>query len=271
MLISESENQALRERFAPEGSLLRRQQQRMFEMLLWLDRVCRRHRIRYWLGSGTLIGAVRHGGFIPWDDDVDLELLQEDYRRLLQVLPEECEGTDYALQTHETDPGYVFTYAKLRDRRSYIEETNHYDRRCRLQGLFIDIFPLEQIPGPLHWLSNRTIGHIFKIMKNPEYNDQQILRKTTKLFEFNVRFIYPILRWVGKLFPQKVLHYGLGIPYESTRRPEDLFPLKDIDFEGFPFLAPRDPAAYLTRIYGDFRRMPDLDSIHLHTAKVEIY
>ena len=51
-------------------------------MLVWLDAVCRRHGIRYWLGSGTLLGAVRHGGFIPWDDDVDIELPREDYQKL---------------------------------------------------------------------------------------------------------------------------------------------------------------------------------------------
>ena len=73
MVISSTENEALRQRFSPEGSPLRRHQDRMLEMMVWLDAVCRRHGIPYWLGSGTLLGAVRHGGFIPWDDDVDIE------------------------------------------------------------------------------------------------------------------------------------------------------------------------------------------------------
>lgn len=268
--MTEQENNALRERFAPEGSLLRRQQNRMLEMLVWLDDVCRRHHIRYWMGSGTLLGAMRHGGFIPWDDDVDLEFLRSDYLRLLEVLPQECVGTNYVLQTHDTDPGYFYTYAKLRDRRSYLEETNHYDRIFQFQGLYLDLFFVEEMPSLLHWFSNRTIGHIYKILRNKEYNDQQLIRKTSKLYALNEHYIYPVLRGLARLFPQKVLHYGLGIPYESTRRPEDLFPLTTMTFEGHALSAPRDSAAYLTRIFGDFRRLPDLDSIHLHTAKVEI-
>ena len=66
---------ALRQRFNPDGSLLRRQQMRMLELLIEVDRICKKHNIKYWLGSGTLIGAARHKGFIPWDDDLDIEML----------------------------------------------------------------------------------------------------------------------------------------------------------------------------------------------------
>ena len=80
---------ALKERFNPEGSLLRRQQNRMTEMLVFIDGVCRKHNIKYWLCSGTLLGCIRHGGYIPWDDDLDIEMLREDYLKLLKVLPSE--------------------------------------------------------------------------------------------------------------------------------------------------------------------------------------
>ena len=69
-------NEELRARFNPEGSLLWKHQQRMVELLLAFDAICKRHHIRYWLIGGTLIGAARHQGFIPWDDDMDVQMLR---------------------------------------------------------------------------------------------------------------------------------------------------------------------------------------------------
>lgn len=84
---------------------------RMLDILIEVDRICRKHNIRYWLSSGTLIGAVRHKGFIPWDDDLDIEMLLPDYKRLMKVLPEEL-PENLALQSQDTDPNYFFFYAR---------------------------------------------------------------------------------------------------------------------------------------------------------------
>ena len=97
------ENQeSLREEYNPEGSELRRLQLRMLDMLVVVDEICRRHDIPYWIEGGTLLGAVRHEGFIPWDDDLDIALMKKDYVRLLKCLKEELPA-QYRLQTHETD------------------------------------------------------------------------------------------------------------------------------------------------------------------------
>ncbi|MBR6455697.1 MAG: LicD family protein, partial [Prevotella sp.] len=128
------DHESLRQKFNPDGSLLRRHQLRMLEILLEVDRICKKHQIQYWLSSGTLIGAVRHKGFIPWDDDIDIEMLWPDYKRLMKVLPEELPET-MALQTTETDKNYFFFYAKVRDRRSYLEESNRYDRVWKERGV----------------------------------------------------------------------------------------------------------------------------------------
>ena len=107
----------LKARYNPEGSLLRRQQNRMTEMLLCFDEICRKHDIPYWLCSGTLLGCVRHGGYIPWDDDLDVEILYKDYDRLMKVLREEL-PEQYGIQNDETDSGYFFCFAKINDKIS---------------------------------------------------------------------------------------------------------------------------------------------------------
>ena len=71
----------LRCQYNPDGSLLRELQLRMLEILKCVDSICEKHNIRYWLSSGTLLGAVRHGGFIPWDDDIDILMPREDYEK----------------------------------------------------------------------------------------------------------------------------------------------------------------------------------------------
>ena len=157
-------NEELRKRFNPEGSLLRRQQMRMLEILVEIDKICKKHDIRYWLSSGTLIGAMRHNGFIPWDDDLDIEMMRPDYLRLMEVLPSELPDW-LALQNDETDPNYFFYYAKVRDRRSKMLEQNNYDRLWQEQGIYIDIFPLEQHPIWLHKLTEKTVGHMYKIWR----------------------------------------------------------------------------------------------------------
>ncbi|WP_431605313.1 LicD family protein, partial [Duncaniella dubosii] len=78
--------QELRSRFNPDGSPLRRHQLLMLDMLKKINRICVENNIKYWLSSGTCIGALRHGGFIPWDDDVDLEMLEEDFKKLRRVM-----------------------------------------------------------------------------------------------------------------------------------------------------------------------------------------
>ena len=138
-------NQAeLRERFNPDGSLLRNHQLRMLEMLKYIDGVCKKHNISYWLSSGTLLGAVRHGGFIPWDDDLDIEMLRKDYLKLIKVLGREIDSK-YALQTHKTDIHYLYPFGKLRVLHSGIKETHDADIFYKYKGVYVDLFPLEPL------------------------------------------------------------------------------------------------------------------------------
>ena len=263
-------HEQLRERFNPDGSLLRRQQERMLEMLLVFDEICRRHKIRYWLSSGTLLGCVRHGGFIPWDDDMDVEMLREDYQRLCKVLPSEL-PEHLALQCHDTDPNYFFSYGKLRDRRSRLEETNGYDRVFREQGIFIDLFVLERSPLWLHKLSCATIGHVYKILRTcSEGEERRAMRSVRRWYAFNHGLLYPVFRFLSRFGSRAFVRHTFGVPYHVPRRVADLFPLTTAEFEGHALPVPHDTNAYLTRMYGDYMRLPDLDKIQVHAARIEI-
>ena len=269
-------HESLRQRFNPDGSLLRRQQMRMLEILLEVDKICQKHNIPYWLSSGTLIGALRHDGFIPWDDDLDIEMLRSDYLRLMQVLPSELPEW-LALQNDTTDPIYFYFYAKVRDRRSRMLEQNGYDRLWQEQGIYIDIFPMEQHPIWLHKLTEKSVGHMYKIWRTST-NDAKAIRQVRRIFNFNNRLLFPCLRSClsfftlhSSLFTPNVITSGMGIPFHNPRYAKEIFPLTTHVFEGHQLPVPHDADAHLRHIFGDYMQLPDLDKLKPHVGQIEIF
>ena len=262
----------LRQRYNPEGSQLRRQQLRMLDILVEVDKICKKHHIQYWLSSGTLIGAMRHNGFIPWDDDLDIEMMRTDYVRLMRVLPQELPDW-LALQNDESDPNYFFCYAKVRDRRSRMLEQNAYDRMWREQGIYIDIFPMEQHPIWLHKLTEKTIGHMYKVWRTST-DDAKAMKSVRRIFWLNNSVLYPCLRFFtlhSSLFTSKVITSGMGIPFHNPRYASEIFPLTTHEFEGRQFPVPANADMLLRRIYGDYMQLPDLSRLSLHVAQLEFY
>lgn len=269
-------NEELRERFNPEGSLLRRQQMRMLEILLEVDRICKKHDIPYWLSSGTLIGAMRHDGFIPWDDDLDIEMMHKDYLRLMEVLPKELPEW-LALQNSDTDPNYFYFYAKVRDKRSRMLEQNGYDRLWQEQGIYIDIFPMEHHPIWLHKLTEKTVGHMYKIWRTST-DDAKAIKSVRRIFDFNNRFLFPCFRAIVPLLTihlspftshLSLITSGMGIPFHNPRYKEEIFPLTTHLFEGHQLPIPGNADAHLRRIYGDYMQLPNLEKLALHVGKLE--
>ena len=261
------------ERFNPEGSLLRRQQMRMLEILLEVDKICKRHDIKYWLSSGTLIGAMRHQGFIPWDDDLDIEMMRSDYLRLMKVLPSELPDW-LALQNNDTDPNYFYFYAKVRDKRSRMLEQNGYDRIWKEQGIYIDIFPMEQHPIWMHKLTEKTVGHMYKIWRTST-DDTKAIKQVRRIFNINNRILFPCLR--ALLSPSRLFTFstlitsGMGIPFHNPRYAEEIFPLTTHEFEGYQLPVPGNADAHLRHIFGDYMQLPDLNKLALHVGELEFY
>lgn len=266
----DSITQELRARFSPEGSLLRQEQLRMLDLLNELDRICKKYNIRYWLSSGTLLGAVRHQGFIPWDDDLDIEMFEEDYLRLMKVLPGEL-PEHLALQCHDTDPNYFYPFAKLRDRNSYLEEFCIYDRYFKEQGIFVDIFPLVRIPKWVGWLSGHLHGQIYNQLNNSRLSEATRLRRSRWIFNFNRHFSFPILRFLSRLSLTRCWRNTLGTSYLRPRLAEDILPLTEIEFEGKKYPAPHNADAMLRKLYGDYMQLPDLTRLHPHCSVLKIY
>lgn len=116
------------------------------DMIRQIHRVCQENGIRYTVLCGSLLGAVRHKGFIPWDDDMDIALLRDDYEKLLQILKERPIPGCF-LQDYSTDPHYCQPYAKLlKENTVYIERMQEHSKSRN--GIFIDIFPLDLIEAP---------------------------------------------------------------------------------------------------------------------------
>ena len=122
----------------------RRMQLTQLEMLVEFDRVCRNNHIDYVLFGGSLLGAVRHKGYIPWDDDADIGMLREDYDRFKEHL-DELNSDICFFQDHDTDPEYRWGYGKLRKTGTKYIRVGQGHLKCKT-GIFVDVFPMDDVP-----------------------------------------------------------------------------------------------------------------------------
>lgn len=128
-----------------DKNTLRRLQMTELELLKEVDRICRKNHIHYNIIAGTLLGAVRHGGFIPWDDDADVAMMRQDYEQFRKAYATELNMDKFYFQDHQNTRGYRWGYGKLR-RKDTLFLREHQEHMPYMQGVFIDIFPLDYVP-----------------------------------------------------------------------------------------------------------------------------
>ena len=145
----------LTKKYNPEGSALRRDQKELVRMLKVVDGICRENGLQWWLSSGTLLGAARHKGFIPWDDDLDIVLLKEDYDKLEKVLCN-MESDEFVFHCMKTDVEYVNVFGKFRKRQGRIQSKNRRYNYYRWAGIGLDIFAIEK--------TNAFSAHVSKFL-----------------------------------------------------------------------------------------------------------
>lgn len=261
----------LRARFNPDGSDLRKAQLRMLEMLKYIDRICTENNITYWLSSGTCLGAVRHGGFIPWDDDCDIEMLEPDYRKFDSVM-RHIKDSKYVLQTHKNDYSYFPRFGKFRDCNSFVIE-HGYDRKHKYNGIFIDVFPLNFSNSRfLHSIGGRILYYV--AMFSPKFYKNRtlttLLRKAGQLTISLTDIILNKLQGIGE---REQLRHKSPNYFHKVRFKSEIFPIKRHQFEDTLLPVPNDYDSYLNRLYGDYNRIPDISKNgqqHLQSLKIKL-
>lgn len=142
------------------------------DLLAEFDRVCKKHGLTYFADGGTLLGAVRHQGFIPWDDDVDVIMYREDYEKLALVAGQEFQHP-YFFQSPHTDPGLVTGGSKLRNSNTTLISDFDHKRPFQNKGIFIDIFILDNLPDSEFQLKlyKRILKYYWRVLRYASYYD----------------------------------------------------------------------------------------------------
>ena len=243
-------------------------------MLKKVDAICKEHNLKWWLSSGTLLGAARHKGFIPWDDDIDIVMLRKDAKRLEKILLK-MDDPEFVFHTMRSDVEYVNCFGKYRKREGRIAVNNRRYDYYKWRGIGFDIFSLEKTSFFAAKAASTIYGNLQHLTS---YIRCGVIRKPLIRFIelLCLGIVFPILRVIGLINPKGEYHYSLGQGWSKhTFFMSDAFPLTTTEFEGEQMPAPKNMDAYLTRVYGDWRKLPNEEqirkSIHNQEYIKEIY
>ena len=227
---------------------LSEQQEILFEIMKDIDAFCRANNIRYSLSDGTMLGAVRHGGFIPWDDDADLCMPREDFDRFVKTY--KSDRYHLLLNTHTEDEVFFYGFAKINDPTTY-GATSY--RNLSKYGVAVDIFPLEPVPEDDKERAEYT--HKIRSLHNRLYHrHRKDLVSVIKSYRHSIDWWWNKIEDAlhdGKYSGSHLLSQIIGMPNVEVLVDIERFDnLADIEFQGYKFLGFSDTDSYLKMLFG---------------------
>ncbi len=256
-------------------------QQKLLCMLKWFHDFCVEFNLRYYAIGGTILGAVRHKGFIPWDDDIDIGMPREDYNELIKYMQYPIKKNNYVLEIPLQSEDFVYQYCKLYDYTTTLIENNRYKTK---RGIFLDIFPLDGI--------GNTLEESKKNFKTIDRMNNYILTKTCALsshrkfyknFAIVLSRYVPFPKWQSTL--RKLERVCTSRSFDNCTFVANLvgnWHEKEIikrewmgrpilyDFENIQIYGPQDAESYLKGLYGNYMQLPPIEKQKTHHDYIKL-
>ncbi len=248
--------------------------QRLLKMMDELNQICEENGIDISASGGTLLGAVRHKGFIPWDDDIDVYIPRPQYKKLVEIMRERNKISRNVLLCHDLNEKYLYPFAKYVDTKTLLVEKEGYSGVE--MGLFIDIFPIDGLGNSIEEAKKQ----MRKLNKYIILNLSLLVRPWRKNVSFVKNLAISMIRFVAKIIGPNWIHKRMNqivnsLPYDTSKYvgefsdeigdkrivlKSEMYEEYDLlDFENIKLKAPKQWDKYLTQFYGDYMKLPPVE------------
>lgn len=236
------------------------------DLLQEIDRICKKRNIKYAIIAGTLLGAVRHKGYIPWDDDADTAMLRDEYLKFREACKTELDTTKFFFQDHVTTPGYRWGFGRLMRKDTLYVRLNQ-EHMPYTQGVFVDVFPMDGVPDNyllrcIHCFKCFCVRKTMWSAVGKFSDERPFMRKWfSLLYKIPEKTLYKVYEHLIKTSNKKETEYVRILTFPT---PNKTFGYKrkwysetsPIDFEGITFDGIKDYDGYLTFKFGDYMTLP---------------
>ena len=255
----------------------------LIEILQEIIRICEKYSIKWFSVGGTTLGAIRHKGFIPWDDDIDIGMMRNDYELFLKIAPHELKQ-DYALQHFYVDENTPTYFAKVRKNNTEFREAVYSHLNIN-HGIFVDIMPFDFVPDNkvernIYFYKTQVLQNFYisKVIQTSTDNfdsyktfHKRIIRLFSYYFLKNISRsnLYHVLdRFLRKFNENKTQTISTRADFSLQCKYSDVFPVKKMPFEGMEINVPNNYKEVLCHQYGNYMKLPAVENRINHKPKV---